>query len=65
MISGDLAGHVCVCGADLSDAASAERREMIFASGEFKGEAGVALEVACACGEITTIPWVANPRPTT
>lgn len=62
MIREDLRHDICAdCGAPLSEAVNFERREVVWASGEFAGP-GIALEVVCHCGAITTLLWTANPE---
>ncbi len=62
MTRGEFRDDRCMCGARLSGADHVERHKVVFASGEFEGEPGVAIIAECACGQTSVIALAVNLR---
>ena len=63
MIYSELREDQCVgCGKLRSAADHLERHEVVFATGEFRGEPGIVIVAECSCGHTAVIPLSVSPR---
>ena len=54
--------HCGGCGASLAGADHVERHEIVFASGEFRGEPGTVIVAECSCGATSVVPLSVDLR---
>ena len=63
MINSELTDDYCpACGARLSLADYLERHDVVFATGEYRGEPGTVIVAECSCGATEVIPLCVNLR---
>ena len=64
MIRSELRDDSChVCKTRLSAADYLERRDVVYARGEYAGESGVVILAECSCGITSVIALAVNLRP--
>ena len=64
MINSELTDDYCpACGARLSLADYLERHDVVFATGEYRGEPGTVVVAECPCGTTSVIALSVNLRP--
>ena len=63
MIRRELRDDRCLgCRAALDNVVGFQRENVVYTTGEFAGEPGVAVVALCCCGMTTIVPWSVSPK---